>query len=120
MSTTENGWTKTLPEQQGWYWVRSGTLGPPVAVEFFPVFMGRRKPGVRYPGKNGFMVAVAEDAAAEWLGPIFPSDFEELAALQKAASDFVDAYKGKEHHLGNGQALKSYLRFRELAQGEKS
>lgn len=49
----------------------------------------------------------------------FDTNFEQLAALRKAASEFIDAYKGKEHQLGNGQALKSYLQFRELAQGEK-
>lgn len=90
MPETKTGWTDKLPESQGWYWVRSGSLGLPVAVEFFPALMDRRQPMVRYPGKNGFMVAVAEDAKPEWLGPISPSDFDQLTRLREALQEIAD------------------------------
>lgn len=87
---TETGWSKELPEAQGWYWVRSGPRGLPVAVEFFPTMMDRRRPMVRYPGKDGFMVAIAGDAKPEWLGPISPSDFEQLLRLRAAARSAME------------------------------
>jgi hypothetical protein len=87
MSTeSEAGWSKTLPEQQGWYWVRSGPSGLPAAVEFFPTMMDRRRPMVRYPGKDGFMVALAEGPNPEWLGPLTPADTEQLVRLRDAAA----------------------------------
>lgn len=94
MAENETGWSKHFPKAQGWYWVRSGPIGLPVAVEFFPALMDRRQPMVRYPGKSGFMVAVAEEGKPEWLGPISPSDFEQLTRLRNDIEEAREVIEG--------------------------
>lgn len=97
---TETGWTDS--PTQGVYWWRLGANDTPDPVRI----------------KNGFAEGkLISVYGGEFLGPISPSDFEQLTRLREIAKQFVVAYEGKEHQLGNGQALRSFLQLREaLAQ----
>lgn len=98
MANSETGWPA-----DGIYWLRKADYIDVAKVEA-PYLTGLQLHG----RIEGFI-----DAGWEFIS-ISPSDAEQLSELRRTAEQFVNAYQGKEHQLGNGQALRSFLRFQEL------
>lgn len=86
--STETGWTKGIPAHSGWYFMR--TEGEEIAIHGMVVWVGYNASGVRHEGQFFY----ANDKwleRREFLGPLQRTDFEQLAALRKAAKDADDA-----------------------------
>ena len=81
-TTTENGWTKSLPDNDGVYWYRFDAKSQPDVVEV--------RNGDIYYIADGVGLSVANHEGGEFLGPFTASDFEQPAALRKAAGDALE------------------------------
>lgn len=95
---TETGWSKEFPSQTGDYWFRTDEHDPMVIIEIsgggipggapvpFRVYeFGMEEGGI---SKATFQ---RKYRRAEYLGPISPSDFEQLIRLRKALSDALES-----------------------------
>lgn len=89
MAEKESGWTTGIPKRAGWYFMRDGGLD--VSVDGIVVWVGYNASGVRHEGQ--FFYADHKFLQhREFLGPLFPSDAEQLSELRRvaeAARDFV-------------------------------
>lgn len=78
---TETGWSKEFPTIDGHYWVRFIGYGSPTEAELRTV--------VGHECRTEFSVFTGSPGSPcnewEFLGPIFPSNFEQLLRLRKIA-----------------------------------
>lgn len=68
-----DGWTKDVPTTNGWYWLKDDKTGPVLTEALNGCFYIHNS---RY----------APEPNDEWLGPISPSDAEQLIELRKVMS----------------------------------
>ena len=83
MSTTENGWTQQLPTANGIYWYQIDAESTPDVVQI-------HNRDVYYTGEAG-ATSLTSHVGGQWLGPISPSDFQQLAALREVGDKVVQA-----------------------------
>lgn len=75
---TETGWTRNTPTENGIYWYRLDAQSLPDIVQV-------HDDDVYYTGEATACGLANHDD--EWLGPLSPSDFEQLIRLREAAGD---------------------------------
>lgn len=88
MAETETGWTKEWPTVDGVYWYRLDSASVADVVE---VCRG----DVYYAG-DGVGVSVRNHDGGEWLGPISPSDAEQLIELRTLLRDIQAVLLGPD------------------------
>lgn len=80
MANTETGWMKEFPQVSGWYWMRGFRQ-----YRTLPTEVNGDKFGMMY--GNGVLFDAVDAEGAEFLGPLSPSDAEQLVELRRVAGE---------------------------------
>lgn len=121
MSTTERGWTKEFPQVEGFYFARRTQTNAP-ALTVIEVWQYEDEwYAYRFANQDDIEAKEFIRSLYEYLGPISPSDFEQLIRLRNAAEQMLTAVGKAVVYAPNvkqaANALREALAHRE---GEKN